>query len=159
MARKKVAGPTRYFPKNVWKKKEIENHILIIGNDDLCISLVNLLAENKKPVTVLNPDTSLFSNFPENKFVRIITDNPANNAVLSDSLYPSSKVLAVSDNDAVNIITALLARKKHGIENVYIKVSDPELNIIYADQGISELSSEKAEEVFEILFPAVNEEK
>ena len=152
MAVKKVAGPRRYFPKDKWKKKEIKEHTLIIGNNEFCVSLTDKLTQNKKPVTILNTDVSVYSDLDNNSYLKIIQSEQINTKVLQDSLYPSSRVIILTDNDADNLLIALLARKKCNIESVYVRINDQELKEIFDDLNITELPSCDIDEVSELLF-------
>ena len=153
MAVKKVAGPRRYFPKDKWKKKDLQNHILITGNNAFCLSLAEQLVKEKKPVTILCTDVSMLQNIENNSYLRIIQSDQINTDDLQDSIYPSSRVMAISDNDADNILVALMARKKFNIENVFITLKDSQFKILFEDQDITALATDNVTEIIEILFP------
>lgn len=153
MAVKKVAGPRRYFPKDKWKKKDLQNHILITGNNAFCLSLAEQLVKEKKPVTILCTDVSMLQNIENNSYLRIIQSDQINTDDLQDSIYPSSRVMAISDSDAENILVALMARKKFNNENVFITLKDPEFRILLEDQDITVLTTDNVAEITEMLFP------
>ncbi|MBR2702449.1 MAG: NAD-binding protein [Erysipelotrichaceae bacterium] len=153
MAVKKVAGPRRYFPKDKWKKKDLQNHTLITGNNSFCLSLAEELIKEKKPVTILCTDVSMLQNIENNSYLRIIQSDQINTDVLQDCIYPSSRVMAISDNDADNILVALMARKKFNIENVFITLKDSQFKILFEDQDITVLGTDNVTEIIEILFP------
>ncbi len=153
MAVKKVAGPRRYFPKDKWKKKDLQNHTLITGNNAFCLSLAEQLVKEKKPVTILCTDVSMLQNIEYNSYFRFVQSDQYNTAVLQDCIYPSSRILAISDSDAENILVALMARKKFNIENVFITLKDPEFRILLEDQDITVLTTDNVTEITEMLFP------
>ena len=152
MAVKKVAGPRRYFPKDKWKKKEIKDHTLVIGNNEFCFSLTDKLTHEKKPVTVINSDVSVYTALEENSYLKIIKTEKINTETLLDSIYSSSRVLVVTDNDADNLLIALILHKKCNPESVYVKINDQELKDIFDDLGITELPSCDIDEVSKLIF-------
>ena len=126
---------------------------MITGNNSFCLSLAEELVKEKKPVTILCTDVSMLQNIENNSYLRIIQSDQINTDVLQDCIYPSSRVMAISDNDADNILVALMARKKFNIENVFITLKDSRFKILFEDQDITVLGTDNVTEIIEILFP------
>lgn len=114
-----------------------DNQILIIGCGRLGASIANELSNRNKDVTIIDISKDNFRKLSRSFEGLSLEGNGTDFEVLKEAQIQSSDVvLAVTDNDNVNIMVAQIARLVFGIEKVIARLYDPEKQCVYKDLGV-----------------------
>lgn len=137
-----------------------DSNILIVGCGRLGASIANELSNKGKDVTIIDINKDNFRKLSRSFEGLTLEGNGTDIEVLKEAQIVSSDVvLAVSNNDNVNIMVAQIAKKVFGINKVISRLYDPEKQCVYHDMDIrtilpSLLSVEHVDRILRIANPA-----
>lgn len=101
-------------------------NILVLGAGEIGFLLASKLIESKHNVTIIENEASLVQKVREHLDANVIEGNAADYKMLKQAKLESFDVMAaVTNNDEVNMISGLIAKKK-GIETVIVRVKKRE---------------------------------
>ncbi|PIE25593.1 MAG: Trk system potassium transporter TrkA [Planctomycetota bacterium] len=133
-------------------------HIVIIGIGEVGFYLAEVLAEKGHSVTVIDPSEASIRRAQETLDVQVIQGDATHPRVLDDAeVSACDLLLAVSDNDQVNLLSTLMGRRM-GAKKAILRVKDREhyrsygkflkQNLLYEDMlSLEDLASEEIAKV------------
>ena len=153
--------PAREVPENQ-RFKENRMKIVIVGNGKIGHLLVEQLAKEGHDIVVIDTTFEKLHYTQEKLDVAIVVGNGASVDVLKEAgTEDCDLLLAVTNSDEVNLLTALLGRKigaKNTVARVRNRDYDREMNLLNTSFGLSfSINPEKtaAREIFRLLqFPS-----
>lgn len=111
--------------------------LVIIGCGTMGSLLANALAAEGHQVTVVDNDPKAFNRLPEGFQGKTVLGTGFDEEVLERAATGSADVvLAVTNNDNVNLFAGQLARKKFHVPRVLVRLFDPEKEKIFQDEGL-----------------------
>ncbi|MCL4426723.1 MAG: TrkA family potassium uptake protein [Firmicutes bacterium] len=111
--------------------------LVIIGCGVMGALLANTLSQEGHQVTIVDNDPKAFRRLREDFDGKTVLGTGFDEEVLERAAVGSSDVvLAVTNNDNVNLFAAQLVRKKFGVPRVLVRLFDPEKEKIYQDEGL-----------------------
>lgn len=125
-------------------KRNQERNILIIGCGRLGATLASTFSERKLPVTIIDRKRENFRKLdPSFAGISIEGDATVMEVLMEAGVKNMSDVLVVTDNDNTNLFIAQMVKNVFQIEEVMIRIYDPEKQCIIKDSEIK------------TIFPAV----
>lgn len=119
-------------------KMSEEHHVLIIGCGRLGSSIANTLSNKNKNVTMVDISKDSFRKLsPSFGGVSLEGDATEIEVLKEADIKKANVVIAVTDNDNVNILIAQMARNLFAIKEVIARLYDPEKECIYKDDNIN----------------------
>lgn len=101
-------------------------NVLVLGAGEIGFLLAGKLIESKHNVTIIENDAVMVQKAREHLDANIIEGNAADYSILKRANLDSFEVMAaVSNNDEVNMLSGLIAKKK-GVETVIVRVKKEE---------------------------------
>ena len=101
-------------------------NVLVLGAGEIGFLLASKLIESKHNVTIIESDSVMVNKAREHLDANIIEGNAADYSMLKHANLDSFDVMAaVSNNDEVNMLSGLIAKKK-GVETVIVRVKKQE---------------------------------
>jgi hypothetical protein len=139
-----------------------EMKIIVVGNGKIGFLLTRQLSEDGHDIVVIDHDPQKLFFTKEKLDVRVLVGNGASIDVLREAEAGSSDLLiAVTNSDEVNLLTALIADKlgcRSTVARVRNQEYDKEMNLLKSSFGLSlAINPEKtcAKEIFRLLqFPS-----
>ena len=139
MANKKVAGPNRFYPKDVWKKKD--EYDVIIGCSETGVKLAQHFALLREKVLLADSDISSLEELSPAYAGWIFKgDITSLDALTELGLEKASQIYVVTSNDAINVFIAQAASKIFKAEKICISLSDEKLKPLIEDTDIRSFS-------------------
>lgn len=119
------------------KKKENE-YTIIIGCGRLGANLANELSNAGENVLILDENKDSFRKLASNFGGLSVIGNGTDLDKLNEiKLGDASTVIAVTDNDNINIMAAQIAKEVFNVKKVIARLYDPESEMVYKKLGIS----------------------
>lgn len=119
------------------KKKENE-YTIIIGCGRLGANLANELSNAGENVLILDENKDSFRKLASNFGGLSVIGNGTDLDKLKEiKLGDASTVIAVTDNDNINIMAAQIAKEVFNVKKVIARLYDPESEMVYKKLGIS----------------------
>ena len=130
---------------NIFNKKN--DYTIIVGCGNLGVNLATEIYESDNDVLVIDSDENAIKNLPSNYGgLAIISDGTDIDTLKEANIEKATSVIAVTNDDNVNIMVSLLAREIFKIKNVIARLDNPDRKCIYEEFNIeticpTELSS------------------
>lgn len=119
------------------KKKENE-YTIIIGCGRLGANLANELSNLGENVLILDENKDSFRKLASNFGGLSVIGNGTDLDKLNEiKLGDASTVIAVTDNDNINIMAAQIAKEVFNVKKVIARLYDPDSEMVYKKLGIS----------------------
>lgn len=119
------------------KKKENE-YTIIIGCGRLGANLANELSNAGENVLILDENKDSFRKLASNFGGLSVIGNGTDLDKLNEiKLGDASTVIAVTDNDNINIMAAQIAKEVFNVKKVIARLYDPDSEMVYKKLGIS----------------------
>lgn len=113
------------------------NYTIIVGCGDLGINLATELYLNDNDVLVIDNNENSIKNLPSNfGGLTIVSNGTDIDTLKKANIEKASSVIAVTNDDNVNILVALLSKKMFNVKNVIIRLFNPDKKCIYEEFGI-----------------------
>ena len=136
----KVAPIRRYLPQDAWIR-DPDNYIVIVGCSRLSVRIARQYQQEGRRFIIVNEEEPLLSILPSSLNDNLLVGDPTNDEVLKEAgIETATALLALSDNESLNIIMGLIARKIYNIPKVIIKVYDDSKAALYAGTGVDTIS-------------------
>lgn len=114
------------------------DYTIIIGCGRLGANLANTLSDAGGSVLVIDKNKESFRKLSSSFGGLTVSGDATDLDVLQEAqMDKASIVIAVTNNDNVNIMVAQLAREVFGIERVIARLYDPERECVYHEFGIN----------------------
>ena len=124
-----------------FKEKKAKKPIVIIGCGRLGSSLANDISDAGQDVIIIDKSRDAFRRLSSGFGGYTIVGDCTDFDVLQEAEPEKAGVLlAVTNDDSVNIMISEIAKSKYKIEQVIARVYDPEKSLACADYGIQILS-------------------
>jgi len=113
------------------------NYTIIVGCGDLGINLATELYLNDNDVLVIDNNENSIKNLPSNfGGLTIISNGTDIDALKKANIEKASAVIAVTNDDNVNILVALLSKEMFNVKKVIARLYNPDKKCVYEDYGI-----------------------
>jgi len=116
-------------------------YIIIIGCGRLGSNLARELSDNGHDICILDRDSeklnTLGSGFNGRKIKGIEFDN---DKLLEAEIHKAEALLAVTNDDNVNITVSLIAKQIHNVPRIIARVNEPGKSYIYETMGIETIN-------------------
>lgn len=123
---------------------KIDESTLIVGCGRLGASLANIFSEKEENVLIIDNSKDSFRKLSPSFTGLTIVGNAIDFNVLKEAQIDKvTTIICVTDYDSTNIMTAQIAKSMYHVENVIIRLYDPERACTYQDMG------------FETILPAI----
>jgi trk system potassium uptake protein TrkA len=133
-----------------------DNHVLIIGCGRLGSSIANTLSNRNKNVTIVDISKDSFRKLSPSFGGLSLEGNATEIEVLNEAdIKKADVVIAVTDNDNVNILIAQMAKNLFDKKEVIARLYDPEKECVYKEDDIHTifpalLSASEVDRILEI---------
>jgi len=118
--------------------KTLTDYTIIIGCGRLGANLANTLSDAGGSVLVIDKNKESFRKLSSSFGGLTVSGDATDLDVLQEAQMDKANiVIAVTNNDNVNIMVAQLAREVFGIERVIARLYDPERECVYHEFGIN----------------------
>jgi len=116
--------------------------ILVVGCGRLGASIAQRVAERGGEVTILDYDRQSFAtHLPKDFKGRMVTGMEIDTDVLRRAgIEEARSVVIVSRDESTNMMVADVARHVFGIENIIVRIDQPQLHDLYKSLGFDVLS-------------------
>jgi len=120
------------------KTTEKNGYTIIVGCGRLGATLANALSNQDGAVLIIDKEQEAFLKL-DNSYggQTLLGDGMALESLTAAGIKQATTVLAVTDNDNVNILVAQLAKEMFKVKKVIARLYDPERQCIYKDMGIA----------------------
>ena len=116
---------------------KIHNYTIIIGCGRLGANLANTLSDNGEDVLIIDKNRDAFRKLsPAFGGLSLHGDATDLDVLQEAQIENASAVVAVTNHDNANILTAQIAREIFHIERVIARLYDPEREYVYREFGI-----------------------
>lgn len=116
---------------------KIHNYTIIIGCGRLGANLANTLSDNGEDVLIIDKNRDAFRKLsPAFGGLSLHGDATDLDVLQEAQIENASAVVAVTNHDNANILTAQIAREMFHIERVIARLYDPEREYVYREFGI-----------------------
>lgn len=114
------------------KKNEKKEFVVVIGCSRLGANIANTLSDNDGNVSVVDKTKDAFRKLsPSFGGLTIVGDGTDLDVLQEAQINKASIVIVVTNNDNVNVMISLLAKRVFKVKNIITRLYDPELNCIY----------------------------
>lgn len=114
-----------------------DNYTVIIGCGRLGASLANTMSEGNSDVAIMDIDKNSFRKLSSSYGGQFIAGDGMDFADLEEAqISKADVVVAVTNNDNVNIMIAQIAREIYKVKRVIARLYDPERECVYHEFGI-----------------------
>lgn len=121
----------------MFKTKKEEEYTIIIGCGRLGANLADTLSEIGCNVLIMDRDRDAFRKLsPGFGGLSVNGDGTDLDALVDAGIEKASTVIAVTNNDNINIMAAQIARDVFHVESVIARLYDPERECVYREFGI-----------------------
>lgn len=118
-------------------KKTVENYTIVIGSGRLGVTLANTLSDKGGNVTIIDKNNDAFRKLSPSFGGLSLTGDATDLDVLQEAqIGKASVVVAVTDNDNINIMAAQIARELFRVQRVIARLYDPDRECVYREFGI-----------------------
>lgn len=118
-------------------KQKNENYTIIIGCGRLGANLANTLSDSGEDVLIIDKNKEAFRKLSPAFGGLSLNGDATDLDVLQEAqINNATAVIAVTNNDNANILTAQIAREIFHIERVIARLYDPEREYVYREFGI-----------------------
>jgi len=123
--------------KMFFDKSSSEKYIIIIGCGRLGANLANTLSDNGGNVLIIDKNKESFRKLSPSFGGISLTGDATDLDVLQEAQFGKADVVvAVTNNDNVNIMAAQIAREQFQIQRVIARLYDPDREFVYREFGI-----------------------
>lgn len=118
--------------------RDAVNYTVIVGCGRLGSGLANALSDENGNVLVVDRDKDSFRKLSPSYVGLTLTGDATDIDVLREAqLENATAVVAVTNNDNVNIMIAQMARELFKSQRVIVRLYDPERECVYRELGIA----------------------
>lgn len=148
-----------------FKKKKSMDYTIVIGCGRLGANLANTLSDEGGNVLIMDKDKSAFRKLALSFGGLAVTgDGTDFDALQEAQMDQADVVVAVTNNDNVNVMIAQIARELFKVQHVIARLYDPERECIYQEFGIDTicpavLSAKEIDKILSKSADAVYENK
>ena len=122
---------------NFFKPKEKEEYTIIVGCGRLGAKIANALSDNEENVLVIDKSESSYKRLSVDfGGVNIYGDGMDIGTLKEADIDKASVLVAVTDDDNVNIMVAQIARTVFNVPRVIARLNDPEKACVFEGQNI-----------------------
>ncbi|MDL2258664.1 TrkA family potassium uptake protein [Eubacteriales bacterium OttesenSCG-928-K08] len=120
-----------------FKKRENNGYTIIVGCGRLGANLANALSDGGEKVLIIDISGDSFRKLSPSFGGLAVVGDAAEIHVLSDAeIKKASAVVAVTNNDNINILVAQIAKELFNVAHVIARLYDPERECVYHELGI-----------------------
>ena len=110
------------------------NYTIIVGCGKLGADLATKLYENNEDVLIIDNNEDAFKKLPTNfGGLTLVSNGTDIDTLVNAKIKKATSVIAVTNDDNVNIMVSLLARELFGIKKVVARLYNSDKKIIYED--------------------------
>jgi len=136
----KVAPIRRTLPQDAWIR-DPDHYTVIVGCSRLAVRLAKQYRQEGRRFIIVDAEEPLLSILPSSLNDNLLIGDPTSEEVLKEAgIENATSLLAVSDDDSLNIIMGQIAKKIYNIPQVIIKVYDNSKAALYDGSGIETIS-------------------
>lgn len=115
----------------------VNKNVLIIGCGRLGASIANALSDKNMNVTIIDIEKDSFRKLSPSFSGMLMEGNGMDIDILEEANIRKADVVnVVTNNDNINILISQMAKSLFGVEEVIIRLYDPEKECIYKDSNI-----------------------
>ena len=120
-----------------FETKKSDDYTIIIGCGRLGSSLANTLSDKGGNVLIMDKNKDSFRRLsPDFGGLAVVADGTDFSALEEAQIQNASVVVAVSNNDNINIMVAQIARDVFHVDRVIARLYDPERECVYKEFNI-----------------------
>lgn len=120
--------------------------VVIVGCGKLGVHLTSLLEESGHKVAILDLDARSFRFLPPGfKGTTVVGNGIEDGSLRQVGAGEAEALVAVTDNDNVNIMTAQIAKHIFNVPKAFCRIYDPARERIFAELGLLTMSPATAE--------------
>ncbi len=137
--------------------KKGDEYTIIIGCGRLGANLANTLSDKGENVLIMDQTQDSFRRLGSNYGGLSVVGNGIDLKKLKEArIEQATAVIAVTNNDNVNIMVAQIAKYMYKTERVIARLHDPECEIVYQELGIdticpSVLSANEIDKLLDVI--------
>lgn len=143
MKKKKTSSKIEKVEENKSKFKKpqkalLRNKTIIVGCGRLGASIANKVIKDGKNVLVIDHNKNAFELLDETFSGYTIVGDVSDMAILENAYITSAKeIIITTGNDNVNIFLATVARDIYDVPRIYVRLDDPEMEVLLKDKNIN----------------------
>lgn len=119
------------------KHQQSKKYTIIVGCGRLGANLANTLSDAGENVLILDLDEESFRKLsPSFGGISVAGDATEIHVLSEADIEKASAVVAVTNNDNINILVALIAKELFNVQHVIARLYDPERECVYHEFGI-----------------------
>lgn len=120
-----------------FRNKREDKYTVIIGCGRLGSKLANTLSDKDENVLVIDKDVNSFKRLSSGfGGLNIRADGTDMNVLKETQVQNASAVIVATNNDNVNVMIAQMIKTLFKVENVIVRLFDPEKKSLVKDKGI-----------------------
>ena len=120
-----------------FKEKQKQEYVIIVGCGRLGAKIANELSTQGKNVMMIDKDADSFRRLDSNfGGLNLVGDGTDLDLLKENHIEDASAVLALTNDDNINHIIAQMARTIFGVQDVVLRLSDPEKRCVVEDTNI-----------------------
>lgn len=142
--------------------KNVAPYTIVIGCGRLGANLANTLSDEGENVLIMDKEEASFRRLsPSFGGLSVTGDGTDLEALQEAEIRRASTVIAVTNNDNVNIMIAQLAKEVYQVRRVISRLYDPERECVYRELGIDTICPAvlSAQEIDKLLSKPHKEQK
>ena len=119
------------------KPSVLKNKTLVIGCGQLGAIIANKFSKEGKNLLVIDESESAFEQLSEDFSGYTITGECTDLEVLESAYIKTCRdVIIATGDDSINVLVATIAKKLYNVPNVYVRLSDPDNEILLKGLGV-----------------------
>ncbi len=142
--------------------KNVAPYTIVIGCGRLGANLANTLSDEGENVLIMDKEEASFRRLSQSFGGLSVTGDGTDLEALQEAeIRRASTVIAVTNNDNVNIMIAQLAKEVYQVRRVISRLYDPERECVYRELGIDTICPAvlSAQEIDKLLSKPHKEQK
>ena len=115
----------------------LKNKTIVIGCGQLGATIANKFSKEGKNLLIVDESEKSFEQLSEDFYGYTICGECTDLEVLESAYIKSCKELViVTGDDSINVLVATIAKKLYNVPNVYVRLSDPDNEILLKGMGV-----------------------
>lgn len=115
-------------------------HIIVVGSDDVALSLAGRLVAHNDDVTLIDRDGEVLEAARGRGFTVVIGDATTARGLEAAGIKRARALVAATPSDKANMLACQVARSKYGLEDLVARANKPENVEIFQSLGIRAMS-------------------
>jgi trk system potassium uptake protein TrkA len=118
-----------------------EKYTIIVGCGRLGANLANTLSDSGESITIIDKDEDSFRKLAQSYAgMTQVGDGTDTAELIEANIKDATAVVAVTNNDNINIFVAQLAKEYFHVPDVIARLYDPDKELVYKEFGIDTIS-------------------